>query len=155
MNWWKFAGEPEIIKLPIKLAVKTRLDCFNSIFWACMIEGIFARWKTQKLVLLLKLNKQPGDLISSKMFERVIHNGLLLTILSNLFNDWSYKHHIKTNWWLHVLQWMLIQQAGNGRKALQNLHLVLGSGQPLETTLNHPVPEGKVRLRLMDCLFPR
>ncbi|CAD7081162.1 unnamed protein product [Hermetia illucens] len=77
----------------LKLAVKSRPDMFAELFEACMSEGIFpAVWKRQKLVLLPKPGKPPGEPSSyrpiclldtvGKMLERVIYNRLLPVVES-------------------------------------------------------------------------
>ncbi|CAD7076711.1 unnamed protein product [Hermetia illucens] len=84
----KAPGLDGIPNRALKLAVKTRPDLFANTFEACLKEGIFpAKWKKQKLVLLPKPGKQPGNLASyrpiclldtmGKMMERVIYNRLL------------------------------------------------------------------------------
>ncbi|CAD7080141.1 unnamed protein product [Hermetia illucens] len=77
----------------LKLAVKSRPDMFTELFEACMSEGIFpVAWKRQKLVLLPKPGKPPGEPSSyrpiclldtvGKMLERVIYNRLLPVVES-------------------------------------------------------------------------
>ena len=84
----KAPGLDGIPNRALKLAVKTRPDLFANTFEACLKEGIFpAQWKKQKLVLLPKPGKQPGNPASyrpiclldtmGKMMERVIYNRLL------------------------------------------------------------------------------
>ncbi|CAD7081762.1 unnamed protein product [Hermetia illucens] len=89
----KAPGLDEVPNKGPKLAVKSRPDMFAKLFEVCMSEGIFAAaWKRQKLILLPKPGKNPGEPSSyrpiclldtvKKMLERVIYNRLLPVVES-------------------------------------------------------------------------
>ena len=89
----KAPGLDGIPNKALKLAVKSRPDMFAELFETCMSEGIFpAPWKRQKLVLLPKAGKPPGEPSSyrpiclldtmGKMLERAIYNRLLPVVES-------------------------------------------------------------------------
>ncbi|XP_038106605.1 uncharacterized protein LOC119766237 [Culex quinquefasciatus] len=85
----KAPGPDGIPNQVLKLAIEENLDMFRSALQKCMDTGVFPdRWKRQRLVLLPKPGKPPGDpsayrpicLIDTagKLLERVILNRLTI-----------------------------------------------------------------------------
>lgn len=58
----KAPGPDNIPNIALKAAVRSNPDRFSEVFTACMKEGIFpTKWKEQRLVLLPKSDKPPGE----------------------------------------------------------------------------------------------
>lgn len=83
----KAPGPDGIPNIALKAAIKTNPAVFADLYSECLREGVFpTKWKKQRLVLLPKGNKPPGNPESyrplcmidtvSKIFERVICNRL-------------------------------------------------------------------------------
>lgn len=83
----KAPGPDGIPNVALKAAVRLRLDVFLKTYNACLHEGVFPRqWKQQKLVLLPKGNKPPGEPSSyrpiclldtaGKLLERILASRL-------------------------------------------------------------------------------
>ena len=84
----KTPGPDGIPNRALKAAIRLRPDMFARVFHRCFVEGVFPRrWKEQKLVLIPKPGKPPGEPSSyrpiclldtmGKILERIIYNRLL------------------------------------------------------------------------------
>lgn len=94
----KAPGPDGIPNQVLKLAIEENPDMFRSVLQNCLDDGVFPdRWKRQRLVLLPKPGKPPGDpsayrpicLIDTagKLLERVILNRLTIYLERGLSNS--------------------------------------------------------------------